>query len=301
MRVARSGTSRGSRLRLACGAALLAALTAATSGCAAIKGAPEPPRPEAAAQADPAYLVAPAQLAQYKAQTDPAKRQNLRNEIIDERLLEIDHQFDAFNLELWRNETHSALAVDWTLLALTGATTVVGGVATKAALGAASTGLAGARASFDKDVLFQKSLAALMAQMVAERRKVRATIEQNKQLSDGDYTLYAAQDDLQHLIVVGSIPGVLQVIAEDAGAKSQKADDTIKSIQTGKYLRDTAGDRLRAFWKPDGKINPVNEQKIRQWMRAHGLPSGPGTVTEFMRNANMATLRSLAASDLLDH
>lgn len=126
------------------------------SGCAAIKAMPDPPRTPKEVQADPAYLVAPESLKAYLAETDPNKKKIMRDEIIDERMLEIDQQFNNYEMELWRQGVGLGIGTDWAQLAISGLTATVGGVATKAALGAVQAGIVGAKASLDKQTLWKR-------------------------------------------------------------------------------------------------------------------------------------------------
>lgn len=273
---------------------------AVLAGCTAIRGMPEPPRPTNVAQSDPTYLVDPAVLKAYQGETDQEKKKVLRNEITDERVLEIDHQFHEYEMELWRQGVGTGIGTDWVQLAVAGATATVGGESLKAALGAVSTGLVGAKASFDKNAFMERTLSAVMAQMVGERESVRANIERNKQLPVVEYTLFASLSDLKQLIRAGTIPGGIQTIAEDAGQKAAKADADIKDVRTGKFIRDDAGDRLRAFWKPDGKsIDTNNENRLKNWMTTNGLSAGPGDITMFLRDSAKADLRVRAVRELL--
>jgi len=273
----------------------------ALASCTALRGAPDMPRPRAQAQADAEYLVDPATLAKYSGENDLEKRRLLRNEIIDERMLEMDTQFEKFELTLWQQGVGAGIGTDWVQLAVSGATATAGGAATKSILGAVSAFITGAKASFDKNAFVEKTLAAVLAQMVGEREKIRAAIEQNKQLSVSDYTLFAALSDLRKFMRAGTIPGSLQSIAVDAGQKAAKADDDIKGIRTGAFIKDDAGDRLRAFWKPDGtNIDPANEKRLKEWMQKNSLATGPGDITLFLRDKAMADLRVRAVRELLE-
>lgn len=139
-----------------------------------------------------------------------------------------------------------------------------------------------------------------MAQMVAERETVRATIIKSMQLPVNQYSIYAAMDDLRRFIWAGTIPGSIQSIAKDAGEKATKADKDIQEIITAKYVKDDAGDLLRAYWKPDTKnINKPNEEKLKEWMKSHGLSVEPGAITSFIRDDDKADLRVRAVHDLL--
>lgn len=273
---------------------------ASLAGCAALQGAPEAPRPTSVAVADPAYLVEPASLAKYNTETDLAKKKLIRNEIIDERVLEIDSQFGNFELALWQQGIGAGIGTDWIQLAISAATATVGGESVKSALGAVSTAITGAKASFDKNALFDKTLPAILAQMVAEREKIRANIERSKQLPVADYTLFSALSDIRRFIRVGTIPGGIQTVAEDAGAKAATADKEIKDIRTARFVKDDAGDRLRTFWKPDGKnIDQGNEERLKRWMKKNDLATGPGDITLFLRDEALADLRVRAVRELL--
>ncbi len=271
------------------------------AGCAALKAAPESPRSTIDAQQDPSYLVNQETLKNYAEETDLDRKRLMRNEVVDERMLEIDHQFGEFERKLWRQGVEGNIGIDWLQLAIAGSTATVGGETVKSALGAASAGIAGAKTSFDKQTFLDKTLPAIIAQMVAEREKIRALIEQSKTLSATDYTLYGALGDLMRYIRAGTIPGVLQVIAEDAGAKAVQAEEDIKDVHTAQFIKDDAGQRLRKFWKPDGtNIDAANAARLEEWMRKNGLATGPGELTMFLRDREKADLRVRAARELLD-
>lgn len=205
------------------------------SGCTAIRGAPERPRPMTEAQKDPRSLVTNGDLVSYNAVVNADDKRRKRNEIIDERILEIDTQFGRYAQTLWQESIAGNIAVDWSLLALSGATATIGGENLKTALGAASAGVIGARESFDKRAFFESALPSLLAQMVAERTKIKARIQENKQFSAADYTIYRALSDLEELIRAGTIPGILSVINHDAGTKQEQAIETIRIVRDNTF------------------------------------------------------------------
>jgi hypothetical protein len=269
------------------------------TGCYALRGAPDSPRPSNEALKDPAYLILPADMHKYNGASDPEKQKLIRNEIIDERILEIDYQFGEFEITLWKQGVGLGIGTDWVQLVLAGLTATVGSGSTKVVFGAAQAAVVGGKASFDKNAYMEKTLPVLMAQMVAERETIRAEIEEHKQHPVSEYNIYGAQCDLRRFIRSGSIPGVIKAIAQNAGEKTKKAEEDIKTI-TGKYLRDDAGDKLRAFWKPDGKtVNVDNAKKLNDWMEAHGLKTGPGYIPTFFGNPELADLRVRAVRDLI--
>jgi hypothetical protein len=270
------------------------------AGCiAAVRGYPDPPRQSTAVPPDPDYLLGHAAIKAYHTETDLEKKKVLRNEIIDARLDELDRKFGEFERDLHIQGVGFGIGTDWLLLAVAGATATVGGASVKAALGAVSAGIVGARVSFDKQALFDRTLPALMAQMVAQRETIRATVRRSQDLPVESYTIYAALSDLQRFEQASSIPGALQAIAEDAGQKATAARAELKDIRTAKFMKTTAGDLLRKFWKPDGvAIDKQNEQRLMKWMTDNGIATGPGAITMFLRSDVLEEARIKAVREL---
>ncbi len=73
-----------------------------------------------------------------------------------------------------------------------------------------------------------------------------------------------------------------------------KLEETLK----GSYLKDIAGDRLRKFWKPDGKtINKENESKIEGWIKQN-LESQVSIIS-FIRSRTFREERAKAVKELI--
>lgn len=53
---------------------------------------------------------------------------------------------------------------------------------------------------------------------------------------------------------------------------------------------------LRKYWKPDGTINRLNEQRLKEWLKANGLI--PDSITFFLRNEFLTDARKRAVTDL---
>jgi hypothetical protein len=209
---------------------MLVAVPVALASCAALRAAPEPLRQPPEAQADPEYLVDKATRDKYDNANGPEEKKSVRNEIIDERLLEADTQFERYEIALWQQGVGAGIGTDWVQLAISGATATAGGATTKSVLGAVNAFITGAKASFDKNAFFEKTLPAVVAQMVAEQEKVRASIALKKQSPVSDYSLYAALADVKRFIGAGTIPGAIQAIAVDAGEKKAKATAELDSV-----------------------------------------------------------------------
>jgi hypothetical protein len=279
---------------------MLVAAASVMVGCATIRGFPNPPRAATDIKA-PAegYQLGPDGIRAYNAATGDTKK-TLRNEIIDARMAEIDSKFADYERALYQEGIGAGVGTDWAVLSITAATAIVGAAKTKTALGAIATAIVGGQAAFDKRALFDKTLPALMAQMVAEREKIRTDIRTHEIKDDvTSYTVFAAESDLGKFEYAGSIPGAIATVSLDAGQKAAQASKDLKDLATGKFGKDAATGQLRQFWKPDRtNIDADNQKKLANWMNENGLASSEGNITMFLNSASMAELRSKAVKDL---
>ena len=266
------------------------------SSCATVRGFPDPPPVSTQVYPEPSYLLGDDAVGRYNAEPDPGKKALLRNEIIDARMAAIDAKFWDYERSLYKQDIGIGVGTDWVVLAITGATSAVGSASTKSALGAAATAIVGGQAAFDKRALFDKTLPALMAQMVAERESARATIRAHERLAVAEYTWFAADSELQAFAYAGSIPGAIASVAQDAGAKTANA---IQELREGTFTKTPAGDAIRAYWKPDGThIDVEHQSALKDWMKDNGLDTGPGSITMFLRSAELESLRIKAVKEL---
>jgi hypothetical protein len=209
----------------------------------------------------------------------------------------IDLYFGQFQQDLFREGVGSGIATDWITLALAGAGAVAGNAGTKAALAAAAAGIIGAKAAFDKNVFFDKTMPALLAQMVALRKTVLVRIQAGLSQGIDRYPLTQALIDLEDYYNAGTIPGALTGIVEGAGATAKQADEEMKKVLVGRFTADVAGDALRRFWKPDGvTINQENQARIRTWMAENHI--NEPSITFFMRDEMYASARQKLVKDL---
>ena len=128
-----------------------------------------------------------------------------------------DIEFADFERRLYGDGNVVGLGGDLVGLVLTGLIATTGNAATKSALGAASAGVIGASAAINKDLYYQKTIPALLAQMEADRLKALAPITTGLKLSDADYPLMQAYIDLDAYKSAGSIPAAITAINQNAG------------------------------------------------------------------------------------
>jgi|GEM_PF-2586450 len=181
-------------------------------------------------------------------QTDAVLRRSCRDNIVDGRIRAIDINFNLFQKALFREGVLTNVTADWAVVALNAAGTVTGGAGAKAALAAASGGLVGAKGNLDKEAYFEKTMPAILCQMVAERKKVLARIREGMSLMPLDgYPLSRALIDVEDYYAVGTIPGAISAVTQDAGEKSQNADDKMEIV----------------FNRTAGSISPENLKKVK--------------------------------------
>jgi hypothetical protein len=267
-------------------------------GCSSITGFPDRPASSDAVKPNPGYLLGSAGILAYNSELDPERKKAIRNEIIDARMAEYDRKFGDFQRALYREGIGAGVGTDWAVLALTAASSLSTVEATKTAFSTVSTAVVGATASFDKRALFDKTLPALLAQMAAQRETVRTMIRTNEQLPVESYSWYAAESDLQVFEFAGTIPGAIASVAQDAGEKVAIAKKEQRELTRVVFAKTTTSSRLLEFWKPSGKLNRGNADRLAEWMKTNRLGTGAGTITMFIFDSASEDLRTKAIRDL---
>jgi hypothetical protein len=156
----------------------------------------------------------------------------VRNYYITERMYLIDLEFNPYFARLTTQNQAGNLAADTALITTTFLTTVLASPATKTALGAAATGIAGLRTDISQDVLLTHTIQLLLQQMETSRNHVRARIEGNLQAcKTSEYTVWQALTDLEDYYRAGTLPGALEALAAATGNNNQQSKD-VKNGQT---------------------------------------------------------------------
>ncbi len=238
-------------LLVCCGLATLV-----LGGCtAALQGYPET-IPDDISVAESNYYVSAQSILDYR--NTPS--QKLRDNIIDARMLVIDRNFQEFEKSLYQEGLKLGLGVDWLVLALSGATATIGGETLKAALGAVSAGVVGAKSSFDKRAFMEKSLAGILAQMKAQRAVVELSIRTQQQSGIDDYRLHQALSDVAKYYNAGALPTALNGIIQEASVTAEKAQADLKTVLTAKYTTGPLRDRINRWLDSDVGTNvPILE------------------------------------------
>jgi len=223
---------------------LLAAITV-LSGCAAAPG--YAPRAAFAIDQDIQQLhdqfdTAASIKGYYAAGADTAAR---RNEFIAGRLALYDLEYIRFIGRYRLSRAEQSTAFDAVALGVGFATTITHGERVKTILGAVTTALTGARSSYEKNFYDDKTAAALVAQMTAERKKALIPIVQGLKASVEEYPLTLVVVDLANYRLAGTIDGALSGVQQDAAVKDAAATDILSQYRTISYTLDDNSARIR--------------------------------------------------------
>jgi hypothetical protein len=268
------------------------------SGCASLKAYPERSvDPDAELKAMEKFLQ-PSAITQYDSQQDSDRnglsKRAWRNEVANARVRAIDLHFTTFQQRLFQEGVGLGIATDWVVLALNAAGSLVTGPAN--ALSAASAGIGGGRASFDKNAFFDKSMPTLLAAMVAKRKEVLVRIREGLTREIEEYPLGLALNDLDSYYNAGTIPGALIDIAETSGAAAKKADVQLESLLIVvpvppelQERRERAADFVKTLVNKADQLNAL--------AKSLGLPTGPDALTEILTAISRA--QSTKAFDIV--
>jgi len=150
-----------------------------------------------------------------------------RDKFITSRLGVVDANFKVFVQKLAKGNAYGDLLVQLAEVGAGGTGALVSGGASQI-LSAISGGLAGGKAAYDKAVLYDKTLAALVAQMAASRQTIAATILGRQRFNLSAYPMWMVRQDLDAYEFAGSIPGAIVATADDAKQKSDRAEAKVQ-------------------------------------------------------------------------
>lgn len=228
------------------------------------------------------------------------QRLNLRNEIVLNRIRAYDIEFDDFEKRLNGDANSLTVGGDLVLLILNGLGATTGGGATKAALAAA--GVVGAQAAIDKDLYYQKTLPALLAQMEANRTAVKLSILTGLNLDDSKYPLVRAELDLDALKRSGGIPASIQNITQQAVDQTAESQQKIEDLLSAPFNQLPSTKRLMTWLFPNGQKTPDggNLNKLQGWINKQPAPLSNFAPAAFASNAgpDLEAARQKAITDL---
>ena len=270
------------------------------SGCAGLSGYPDDPQNATNLTILRNTYFSPDSEDRYKA-AGTAERQGIRNEIVLKRMQIYDMEFSLFARDLSSANNSISIGSDLTALALSGLGATTGNAATKAALSAASGGVIAANGAIDKDLFYQKTVPAIIAQMQANRVKAETTVLQGLQKTDADYPLPRADLDLDVLNDAGSLNAAIATITQastNAKEQTQANMDTYRSLAMS---RTASSVQLNAWLFPSGALNTDHLISLQAWMTKNSNAIFQRMPVETFVNGNsdvIETARVQAIADL---
>jgi hypothetical protein len=186
----------------------------------------------------------------YSALEDKERRAKERDRIVFARMDAYEVEFQSFKRRLWGDSNLVGAGGDLTLLTLGGLGATTGHVATASALAAASIGIVGAQTAISKDVYYQRTMPALLAQIEANRDKVKTKILTGLAKPDDQYPLGMAILDLHALQGASGIPDAVAEVTQQARADLQDAKDDVAAVAAMYKATDRPKelvDRVKAF------------------------------------------------------
>jgi hypothetical protein len=266
-------------------------LTLLVTGCAAsIQAYPERPFDAALpilAETDSVRVVQEF----YSLRTE-AERRTYRDELIAQRIAAIDISYRLFEEQLFQEGTVRNIATDWALLGLAGAGATISSSTTQKILAAVSGGLVGARAAFDKNALFDRTLPSLVMTMEASRDKIQVSLLKGMQVDTSSYGIIDSLGDLDRYYFAGTLPGAIFNIAGNAGVLKEE----IQAQRAFSFKsRDEASKDLEEMLKgPSGALDLAKLRQLRSCFPSIGVQPDVLIDPDFLFDSRYALERTKA-------
>lgn len=213
------------------------------------------------------------------------KKATIRNSIVLGRMYAMDIFYNKFERKLTRERQKVPFLATTASLSLSGTATLVASETTKSILSAIDTGLKGINESYQKDILFQKTIDVLQTAMRSNRNKVRSRILLHLSKTVLEYPLELALSDLEEYFNAGTITGGLIGVTEQAAIKLA-ATEALKVTTIDRFAPDDATILLRSYWRNGG---PKAKDQILDWMKRKGIRV---PIAIFINSARYATYRA---------
>jgi hypothetical protein len=208
-------------------------------------------------------------------------KEGWRNEVLEARIEDMNLQFTRFEQSLYEQGIGFGVGTDWIVLALSGAGAVVTGGASNA-LSAASAGVTGARSAYGKDVLYDKTLPVIIAQMVAQRQTVLVRIREGETQGANAYPLTRGLADLEEYYNAGTIPGAISNLAINVGAQSKEAQEKLDVVSVVPAELQIRREAVAAY------VKTLSADQLNQLAPKLQQPVGDGALAEILKMISRA-------------
>ncbi len=230
------------------------------SGCATITGYPDRSENVEGELKQLEKYIKPEIIETYENEKDLTNKRILRNEIVNARIRAIDIHFNSFQQRLYGEGIGSNIATDWAVVGLSAAGAVVSSLGTSQILSAISGGITGAKSSFDKNAFFDRTMPAILTQMIALRKSALVKIRSGLTKGADEYPLNQALTDVEEYFTAGTMPGAIIGIAEEAGATAKEADNELKILLSPRTEESVAPERQQRVDQILSDINNLSDQ-----------------------------------------
>lgn len=223
-------------------------------------------------------------------------KQSYRDTVIYGRLLALDLQFSVFQKALYKEGIVSNLTLDMVGLGLGAA----GGLVsenTSQILSALSGGVAGARASINKNLYYERTLPALLALMEAKRAEKRTEIYEGLLQGVDVYPLGKALADLESYYYAGTIPGAVASLTEEAGETQMEAKEQQEALRNAAYVDISLIKKIREMV---GKVDTLEDGAALALLTTPPSPFIAADTTILDRAYGGAFAARIAAASITD-
>ena len=293
--------------------ALIALALALLNGCASFQGSPDWNVAKTLEAVDPLYQQ---YIERYYKATTAQSRQRIRNQFIEIRSGLIDRNYSIFKESVYTQRVGSGVGVDIATLFLNAAGAALPDVGVKTGASALSAGIIGSKASIDKNVYFDRTLPALLAQMDGMRSQIRGGILAGMATDVERYPLMQAASDLDSYFHAGTISGAISAATTQAGAAKLAADAALRGrlpseteitdelrgrgFQVQKAAQTDTVKTISLCLNDSGEMPQAVTDALSQFLRAQGVnPEGPGNteISDFLNQEDREPMRKAALSD----
>lgn len=226
-------------------------------------------------------------------------KQAYRDLVVMLYLNAIDARYHEFRTNLSTESKRTALGLDFALIGLTGWASVAK-TSIVNELSAVAGGVAGARATIDKTLYFEKALPALIAAMDAERLNTGAQILRNLQKNAAEYPLALAIIDLNRYEMAGSLDLAIHQVTSEAVKDRDEAkanfENAIRACDTSEAEAELVIEKTELVTATSNRLRaktPPDVDNLKEMARTMGL-GFPGT-------ADAEMLRTLISNELISN
>jgi hypothetical protein len=238
--------------------------------CSSVQGYPNDPENSSAVLASLSGYFDPTVVdAQYFNASGEDERRRVRDLIVLNRMRAYDIEFDNFERGLYGEANSVEVGGNLIVTALSAVGATSGGIVTKAALNAASGAVTGAQGIVSKELYYQRTIPALIAQMEADRDNAKANILAGLKQLDSVYSLAQAYVDLESLKNAGGIPRAISSVTQTASTNAQVANAELQSLRDVTFTAASSITTIEKWLRADGSLGPGNQnwKKLSLWMK----------------------------------